>query len=534
MAGVFLRLRLALMRNRIRSSRLPSPLLWTLSALLAISAAGSGFATGGLVSAGETAWFPSVATALFACWLVGPLAIFGVDETLDPARLATLPLTPPQLMTGLLAAATLSFGGVLTGLYLLGPVFSATGTDGTVPGLMALAAIVLWLQCLAVARAVTTGLSRLLRSPRGRDLAITLSIVLTAVFYVLTQLPNLLGEDDLERAVAAGATFDPASLWPILSWTPPGQAGRALHHAAVGELGPTLLWLGLAVVSLVAMVALWWLALRRLQEVPATVSSADRTPSTLLPRWLAWMPGTRTTAVLARDLRYIGRDGARRARMIQASVFLFIPAIQLFTGSFGAEELVLLSAVSGIIAFNESSLQFGADADRLWVHIAASGSFVDDLRGRNLAGVVTVAPAALVVGIVISVLTGGWHLLPVGVVLAVAISFLAVSAANVMAVHRPYQIPDMSKGNAFGVGNVTPGQGCAIGLYSMGLFLGVAALAAPLLLIAWFRSDRAEVLVATCLVSLLGSVAVWVRSTDNLGRRADARAPEILEIVRRA
>ena len=47
-------------------------------------------------------------------WLLLPLVFFGVDETLDPARFALLPLRRRTLVTGMLAAALVGVPAVAT------------------------------------------------------------------------------------------------------------------------------------------------------------------------------------------------------------------------------------------------------------------------------------------------------------------------------------------------------------------------------------------------------------------------------------
>ena len=64
-------------------------------------------------------------TVAFAGWLLLPMLMFGTDETLDPARLALLPLRPGAMTRGLLAAALTGIGPVVTFGALLGVVAAA-------------------------------------------------------------------------------------------------------------------------------------------------------------------------------------------------------------------------------------------------------------------------------------------------------------------------------------------------------------------------------------------------------------------------
>ena len=67
----------------------------------------------------------SAAAVLVLGWLLLPLVFFGVDETLDPARFALLPLTRRTLVTGLLAAALVGVPALATLLATGGLVVAA-------------------------------------------------------------------------------------------------------------------------------------------------------------------------------------------------------------------------------------------------------------------------------------------------------------------------------------------------------------------------------------------------------------------------
>lgn len=60
--------------------------------------------------------------ALTLGWAVLPPIAFGVDNTLDPARLALLPLERSQPAAGLLVAGAAGVGAVLTAAIVAGAV----------------------------------------------------------------------------------------------------------------------------------------------------------------------------------------------------------------------------------------------------------------------------------------------------------------------------------------------------------------------------------------------------------------------------
>lgn len=82
-----------------------------------------------------------LAAMVFAVFVVGwcllPLLLFGSDETLDPARLALLPLTRRQLMGGLFTASLVGIAPLASFIAVLGV---ALGTAGRPAALLVSAA----------------------------------------------------------------------------------------------------------------------------------------------------------------------------------------------------------------------------------------------------------------------------------------------------------------------------------------------------------------------------------------------------------
>src|SRR5258708_5679637 len=156
---------------------------------------------GQAAAVGETtAVFPPFAVA----WLVLPIFSFGRDATLDPATLAPYPLRARPLAVGLVAASATGAWPLANVLGLLGVTI---GLARGVPGLLVAPAAVLLqvLFCITLARLVTTGLARLLRSRRGKDLAAFLLLPVFALYQVFTQaVPRMAFEGKLRPASFPG------------------------------------------------------------------------------------------------------------------------------------------------------------------------------------------------------------------------------------------------------------------------------------------------------------------------------------------
>ena len=98
-------------------------------------------------------------------WLLMSLLVFGVDETVDPARFALLPVRARELLPGLLAAALVGVPGVATVLMGLGLVV----TWARSPLLTAAALVAMPLgvvSCVLLARVAAAALAAVLSSRR--------------------------------------------------------------------------------------------------------------------------------------------------------------------------------------------------------------------------------------------------------------------------------------------------------------------------------------------------------------------------------
>ena len=178
-----------------------------------------------------------LASALLAIgWAVMPVLFFGLDETLDPARLWLLPLSRRQLLGGLTVSASLGIMPVVTLLLLAAGFAHARAPAGVL--IVAAAVIVQFLICLWAGRALATALSATLRSRKGRDIAAAAAVLVGLAFAGIGQVPNLVFNvlgDGPDVGARIGAALDRAA--GVVALTPPGWAGGAVAAVAEGQIG---------------------------------------------------------------------------------------------------------------------------------------------------------------------------------------------------------------------------------------------------------------------------------------------------------
>ncbi|MET8265104.1 ABC transporter permease [Micromonospora arida] len=541
----FVRLKLRVMGNNFRGQG------WRIAlfiggALLGLWFAASGFflfAAPGLTGNGEYAVLVAAAGGglLVLGWLLLPLVFFGVDETLDPARFALLPLPRRTLVTGLFVAALISVPVLAVLIASSGLVLTAWSLGGWSAGLVSAVGVLAGLLlCVAASRAVTSAFATMLRSRRVRDLAAVLLAVTAALLGPL-QIFGLaaLREADWDR-LAGVAT--------VIGWTPLGAPWTAGIDVAQGRVWAAPVKLLITVAALGALLA-WWS--RSLESAMVGAASAGKAPvrrgvaggavAQLFPRVAGWARRDQFGALVAREARYWWRDARRRANLITIAVVgIFVPVmINVTGGDFAAmgEEgfttaandsspvLVTISMLFvGVLAAVTLANQFGFDGSAYAANVVAGVSGRVELRARMTAFSLYVLPMLAVVGVVLSVLIGhpGWIGLTIGSLVATYGAGLAVN--SLVSVLGAYSLPETS--NPFAMNS---GAGLTKGLLTLLAMLASAVAAVPMVVAA----------------ALLGDVWLWlalpVGAAYGLGAALlgaylagdvlDRRQPELLATV---
>lgn len=501
----FVRLKLRVMGNNFRGQG------WRIAmfvggALLGLWFAASGFflfAAPGLTGNGTYAVLIAAAGGglLVLGWLLLPLVFFGVDETLDPARFALLPLPRRTLVTGLFAAALISVPALAVLIASFGLVLTAWSLGGWSAGLVAVVGVLAGLLlCVAASRAVTSAFATMLRSRRVRDLAAVLLAVTAALIGPL-QVFGLaaLREADWTRLTGVAT---------VIGWTPLGAPWTVGIDVAQGRVWAAPVKLLITVVALGALLA-WWS--RSIESAMVGAASAGKAPvrrgvaggavAQLFPRVAGWAHRDRFGALVAREARYWWRDARRRANLITIAVVgIFVPVMINVTGgdfaAMGDEGLTSAASDSspvvvtismlfvGVLAAVTLANQFGFDGSAYAANVVAGVPGRVELRARMTAFSLYVLPMLGVVAVVLSVLLGrpGWIGLTIGSLVATYGAGLAVN--SLVSVLGAYSLPETS--NPFAMNS---GAGLAKGLLTLLAMLASAVAAVPMVVAAALLGD---------------------------------------------
>jgi ABC-2 type transport system permease protein len=535
----FVRLKLRIMGNNLRGQGWRIA-LYVLGALFGLWFAVGGFFAllgAGVAGDGEFALVGAAIGGglLVFGWLFLPLVFFGVDESLDPARFALLPLPRRTLVAGMFTAALVGVPAVATLLATSGLVVAAAVTGGPVAALVAAVGVLAGLfLCVAASRAMTSGFASMLRSRRVRDLA----AVLLAVFAAS------LGPVQIAVASAAENTDwrGLAGVAEVIGWTPFGSAYTVGVDAATGR------WWAVPVKLLVTVatigVLLWWWSRSLESAMVGTASGgaakAVRGPTggplaQLFPRWPAGLPRNRYGALVAREARYWWRDTRRRANLITLTVVgVFVPVVvnvgvgDLIAGRSSTTSPGRLAAsmvLVGVVATVNLANQFGFDGSAYAANVVAAVPGRVELRARAVAFSAYAVPLLMAVSVLVVALVGkvgSWPMVA-GTLLATYGLGLAVNV--LVSVLGPYALPETT--NPFAVNS---GAGLVKGLLTFVSMIVSVLLASPLVLAdvlldgpVWRWLSLPVGVAYGLLAALLGT---WLA-----GGLLDRRQPELLVAV---
>ena len=467
MVGHFFRLKLRLTRNRLKRSEtwgvIGFTLIWVgagfLGFLLGLVTYGAGHLWGGDGLA--------VALSVVALgWLVIPVVAAALDETVDPRRLELLPLTRGRLAAGLLASAAIGPGTVITVLVAVGAaVWSFTSLASAVPIVIAALVFVVW--CLASSRLVTSLLTDLLRSRRGRDLAVvaaSLAIGVTVIFGNLYR----------PGADLAGETLPIGRLGTVLGWTPAGAMGAAMSDfGADGDPETGVVRVAYVLAAAGVAVWLWQLVLGRLSTRTAATAKARTVGEvvSLVPRIFQGRSGP-VYVTAGKELRYMRRDPRFRSQAVGLVVAL--AAIGFGAGQFllGTEYAPFLATVIAWMVASTGFNLFGMDDRSFWAYVVSGADLRRILAGKNLALALIGIPAVAFVAVLVSLIAGEFAHLLTAVVSSLAVLAVWLGVGNVTSVLGAFPMPES---NLFGSRNASLAAG-AVALVGV---LAAGALTVP-------------------------------------------------------
>jgi ABC-2 type transport system permease protein len=535
----FVRLKLRLMRNGFRGQpwKVIAFVFSLLFGLPFAFIAGVGLAASGSASA-EAGYVVAVASgaAVVLAWTLVPLLFFGVDETLDPARFALLPIPRRTLALGMVAATFIGVPAVLTLVTTSGLIVAAAFRFRALETLAAAVGVVGGLTIgILASRAVTSAFAALLRSRRVRDLAaVLLALLATSIAPIQWAVIAAVERGTKDQAIRAAE---------IISWTPFGAPYALPFDVAARNWALVGGRLAIMLATIVLLLA-WWSRTLESAMLDTSSGGAVRRKSrrsggavrTLLP--VVARVGDRGpfAAILARETRFWWRDGRRRAALVSILVASAVLPLALslgagseginFSGGLSALAFTFAVTMAGTMGGMLLGNQFGYDGSAYAANLLSHVRGSTELRARAAAAALVALPAQIAVVVAVVVFSDRLPYLPAGLGILAASFGAALAAAALLSVLAAYPMPDTA--NPFAMNT---GTGSAKGLLSVLALVATFVFCSPMLVAVHLLGGSAGWSWALLAIGLgYGLGSAWL-GTYIAGDRIDRRGPELLAAV---
>ena len=435
----------------------PGPLI--LAVVLGLLSA-LGTLTLGFVQHARPAAAGDILAAVFALWLGGQLAqaaLAGGQSTLRPEFFALLPLPPRRLAWSLLIVGLADpvLILLLIAYAALVPVGWRDGPGATATAVVAAVLTTVMTGVLAVVAGGVLGPG----ARRGRDLGtIFTAVALSLLALTGTLLPTVINA--LDRGNARWLTV-------LVRTLPSGWGANAVDAARHGEPLAAAAWLaGLVLICVLTALTWPWILRRRMSHTPHT--ARGRSGARRGRVWLATPVG----AVCVKELRLWARDPVRLTCLLIAAIVgvgvALIPRITADTGLLMPFAGPLTIVIAGACAGN----LYGNDGTSLWLTVMAPDSASADVRGRQAAWLIVVAPFTVVETVLLASFSNRPDLWPWALALVIA---LLGGAAGLVPMASLVAIQPLDE-----AGNPTPGWSIKVHV-ALFAVLGTAAPAAVVL-----------------------------------------------------
>jgi ABC-2 type transport system permease protein len=387
---------------------------------------------------------------LTAGWLLMSMLVFGVDETIDPARFALLPVRASDLLPGLLVAGLISAPGIATILVAAGLVI-AWARSAPLTAAALIAALLGVLTCFLLSRAATAAFASFLASRRFRDLAFVGLALFGLAIAIAGNLISVMistGVGQLRRTLA--------DLAIVAGWSPFGWAWAIPADVSRGAwaVGAIHLVLATGLVGLLWVAWRHFLGLRLVSPIDGGGTTSKVRDTTAIDRLY---PATPAGGVAGRTLRYWRRDPRYLAGI---AGFLIGPIVLIITQVINPQAstavAVFAPSLLGMLVGFSLAQDLSYDGTALWLHISTGISGAEDRTGRVMSTVTVFLPLTVILLAIAMIITRDWQLMVPAVGLAFALLLTGLGVGSLVGTLWQWPAPPpganpFTRGNAGGL-----------------------------------------------------------------------------------
>ena len=461
-------------------------------------------------------------------WMVIPVLITGLDDSLDPGRFASFGVSVRSLMPGVTVSAFLTIP-VVFHVYLFGVLASSWRGDDAALVVAFLGAAISVVMLVVTARVVVAWVTRLLQSHRSRLVAFALVGLVVAV---ATPVAYAFVTEGLDTVL----NIDVPALLETIRHLPVGMPVAAVPFAADGQWWSVAWRLGAALAWVVLLHAVWRanVAYTLVHPVARGEGTRARDDGILASARRREKRGEgaaarATRAVQGRALRYWFTDPRYLSGLVSMLVFpaAFFTLVYPIFGSPIAVVMAVPVLLAGTIGWARHN-DVAFDSTALWIDVASGEIGRPIMRGRIRATLVWALPVAAVAIALAAFLGKRWDLVPaeIGAVAGVLGTSLGVSAVSSVAL--PYRAPAPGQ-NPFAAEIGSVGAGLLAQLVSS-VAAWIVAVPVTFPLVAAIRWDSRFGWLGLVFGTATG-VAVLAAATSWAGRLYDRKSGRLLQAV---
>ena len=455
-----------------------------------------------------------------ASWILAPTITNGVG-VLRSQYFTLLPLNRDRVGVVLLVTMFVGVGPLLTLVAAATLAWHAWAREPATLFLGLLGMLALVVFSVSLGRLVFRALGAAMHSRIGVEIAsLQWGLIVAGLFFGWVAIqPAITATGNLAVHGIQGTALSVLSMlptsWPVL----------AVDAAATGSWGPAFGWLG-AFLLLTAVTVL--ITARLLAPSVATRGVRRRSRprgARVLEGRRPWLPDTPLGAVVGKELRSWWRDpwrGLELRSALYAGLFIGLlgllsglPQVMLFAGVFA----VLIMGMGG-------ANMYGHDGTALWLTVVGQGreTVWADVRGRQIAIAVLIAPAATLLSAGAIVLSGEYWAVPYvlgGLLVFVGVSNGLAALLSVVAVTPGLDPHKRVDANDTGDNQVQVWTS----------LLGIPVLSAPTIAVAVWAGAQGMPWVAVPVALLNGALVAWAGGRI-AHRRLERRLPETFTRIR--
>lgn len=452
-------------------------------------------------------------------WIVLPLILRGLDQSLSVTKLRTFPIPPRRLLVALLFVGLLGIPGLVT---LLAGLSTTLSWIGEPLALIAapFAALLAVLTCVAASRAFESVGTALAAGRRFREImgvVVFIPVILAGPLIAFTGTSIAAIGDELPRIAH------------IVSWTPLGAAWSIPGDLALGRPLEALAKLGIALVTLAVLVLLWWRSLVTLLVATPVASGGSGRAKGLGP--FSVFPATSTGAIAARTSVYWMRDPRYGGSLVVLPLIAVIAVFLLVTTDSSWMLVVLGPFFAATLAITLCA-EVSYDGTAFASHLSTGVKGVADRTGRVITLGLFGVPLVVVSTVIPLVVLDMAHDIPAFLGIGLGLLLTGFGVSSVASARFLMPVPAAGE-SPF---KSPPGSSFGAQLAMFAAWAIVFGLALPELVLGIMAATTGNVMLgyAALAVGIVLGSALMVIGIRMGGALLDRRGPELLTSLRKA